>query len=851
MEINLREIRESFVATSRELLQKSESLLLEMEKNADAHHYVELLRAIHTIKGNAGIFELTHVIDICHALETRLEEIRTTGNNLEPAFIDVGLIALDRMQMLIHSMDDAAKQAQVDVRGVLGALQSHKAYGSVSPTAAHDLPGVSEERAPAQQPNGEAGNHVQNNGLEWIKNKSKKIRLPEKYLDLAKKRNSYLTFVVLDLGAQGNLTIAQFYEKLQTLHKAQSLLSFGILRKDTKLIDQAPVFLPYFIILNTQSPINSLFENLGLEIILYHYFWQPAASPGTAGFNETVDSARGDLSPELHTKETHLKVHLDLLNNLIDITGEIVLTRNALVRKVEQSADQSLGAFAKKLSQLVTDLQDKVMKTRLQALGILFQRFPRLVRETALQTGKQAELHIEGGDIEIDKAIIDEISDPLVHILRNAVDHGLEPAGERGKAGKSEKGNIRLKAEMREGNIVIDVSDDGRGLDLEQIKNTALSKGLITRETAVSATPQEIAEYLFLPGFSTKNEVTTISGRGVGMDVVRTNISRIGGSVEISGVQGKGSTVTMVIPQTLSIITCLVVEVDGARFVIPQQNIAEVVTIEPARLKNIQNKEAYELRSRLLPLISTAELLEIDAKSSSDGVVVVVRTEKYHYGLKVQRVLDTEEVVVKTLPQFGQDKQIFSGAAIMGDGQIALILDATLIPRQANLQSNMETRATLQKNRQLAQMAVQYLLFRSYGKKLAFKVTSLPRLEAISPEDIETVVDRKVVHYRKEVIPILQTDFLRSAGAEEERPRNLIILQSENRKYGLLAAEILDIIEGQIELRREAQDRREIEGYTIIDDETVIILNISELLQGSSAMAEKSTAERELAGVAQ
>lgn len=530
-------------------------------------------------------------------------------------------------------------------------------------------------------------------------------------------------------------------------------------------------------------------------------------------------------------RETHLKVHLDLLNTLIDITGEIVLTRNALVRKIEQSSDQGLASFSKKLSYLVSDLQDKVMRTRLQSLEVLFHRFPRLVRETAQHTNKKAELHIEGGDIEIDKAIIDEIADPLVHIIRNAVDHGLETAEERVRAGKPETGRVILQAQAREGNIVIRVMDDGRGLDLEKIRNIAVGRGLITREQAGNASAQEVTEYLFLSGFSTKQEVTTISGRGVGMDVVRTNISKLGGSVEITGESGKGSVVTLVIPQTLSILTCLTVEVGGFRFVIPQQNIVEVVTIDPARLKNIQNKSAYELRSRLLPLIDTNELLEMPPIETGMPFIVVVRTEKFYFGLRIQVILDTEEVVVKPLPQFGQERQIFSGAAIMGDGRIAPILDAALIGKHANLQANAEAINIARSTKQVAEATVQYLLFRAHGRNIAFRVTSLPRLEAIDPKNIETIVDKKVVHYRDEIIPVLSTDFLHHPGSEPDHPRNMIILQNGERRYGILATEILDIVEEQITVRRETNDRREIEGYALIKDETTVVLNVNELMR--------------------
>lgn len=805
MQINLQEVKESFVTTTRELLQKSEALLLEMERQADPQHYIELLRGIHTIKGNAGIFELESLINLCHAFETSLERVRSSGVQLTTDQIDTGLTVLDRMRTIVSFIDHPEKRAEVTVHDLVDRLEG--------------------KDTKLAEPARSAGKTPQQSSFDRLREKTQKVKLPEKYLEIARKGNRNLIFMVIDFGDQGDMTLNQFYAKMQNLHKSNTLLSLGILRTETGIGENGKPFLPYFLILSSDQPAEVVARDLSLKILLFHYFWQPEAPAAST----PVSAA--EVHKDHHVRETHLKVHLDLLNTLIDITGEIVLTRNALVRKIEQSSDQGLASFSKKLSYLVSDLQDKVMRTRLQSLEVLFHRFPRLVRETAQHTQKKAELHIEGGDIEIDKAIIDEIADPLVHIIRNAVDHGLETPEERVRAGKPETGRVILQAQAREGNIVIRVIDDGRGLDIEKIRNIAVNRGLITREQAGSASAQEVTEYLFLSGFSTKQEVTTISGRGVGMDVVRTNISKLGGSVEITGESGKGSVVTLVIPQTLSILTCLTVEVGGFRFVIPQQNIVEVVTIDPARLKNIQNKTAYELRSRLLPLIETNELLEMPVPDAGMPFIVVVRTEKFYFGLRIQTILDTEEVVVKPLPQFGQERQIFSGAAIMGDGRIAPILDAALIGKHANLQANAEAINIARSTKQLAEAAVQYLLFRAHSRNIAFRVTSLPRLEAIDSKSIETIVDRKVVHYRNEIIPVLSTDFLHAPGAEPDQPRNMIILQNGDRRYGILATEILDIVEEQIAVRRETNDRREIEGYALIKDETTVILNIDELMR--------------------
>lgn len=805
MDINYQEIRDSFVATSRDILQRSETLLLEMEKSVDANLITELLRGLHTIKGNAGIFELDAVIRICHALETRIEEIRDKGVVPSHDFIDLALTALDKLQSLIGGQQDPSAASKTDYEAVLERLSAPKA--------------ASRQATPAET----AGTL---NGLEWSKKKTSQVRLPDKYFELAKKTNRFLSFVALDLFDQGELTVRDLYEKLQVLHREKSLLAFGALPKDKGLTSDSAHFLPYYLILCTNTVVNERIAELKLRPLICHSFWQPGHTEKSP---EAAVPVEPGTSPEGKLRETHLKVSVSLLNNLIEITGEIVLARNALVRKADTSSDQALSTMAKKLSYLVADLQDKVMRTRLQPLGILFQRFPRLVRETAVATGKKAELRVTGSEIELDKAIIDEIADPLVHIIRNAVDHGMESPEVRRRLGKAEAGTITLAAEMREGNIVITVADDGAGLDYERIRNTAVEKGLISRDAARSAGEQEISEYLFLSGFSTKAEVSTISGRGVGMDVVRSNVKSLGGSVEISGKTGEGTLVTLIIPQTLSILTCLIVECAGFRFVVPQQNIVEVVKIDHDKLKTIQSKKAYELRNRLLPLVETSVLIGLAGRSEA-SVFLVLKTEKYHFGLTVDSILDTEEVVVKSLPHFNDDNQLFAGAAIMGDAQIALILDAAGIGKQANLQLGDADRSV--KQAKLLQVeTTRHLLFAAAGKQIAFKIFSNPRIERISAAAVESVVGRKIVNFRGEIIPLLSLDFLIEQVYSADAELALIILQSDTGKYGILADEVTDVISDLPLPRRDESNAAEIEGITILGEATVVILNTPYLIE--------------------
>jgi two-component system chemotaxis sensor kinase CheA len=405
----------------------------------------------------------------------------------------------------------------------------------------------------------------------------------------------------------------------------------------------------------------------------------------------------------------------------------------------------------------------------------------------------------------------------------------MESPGVRRQLGKPETGTITLAAEMREGNIVITVADDGAGLNYEKIRNIAVEKGLISRDAARSAGEQEISEYLFLSGFSTKTEVSTISGRGVGMDVVRSNVKSLGGSVEISGKAGEGTIVTLIIPQTLSILTCLIVECAGFRFVVPQQNIVEVVRIDQNKLKTIQSKKAYELRNRLLPLVETNVLIGLAGKSEA-AIFLVLKTEKYHFGLTVDSILDTEEVVVKSLPHFNDDNQLFAGAAIMGDAQIALILDAAGIGKKANLQLG-DTDRSVRQAQQLERDATRHLLFTAGKKQMAFRIFSNPRIERIHATAVEKIVGRKIVNFRGEIIPLLPLDFLIEQDYAAGTELALIILQSDSGKYGILADEVMDVISDMPAARRDESNSAQIEGITILGEATVVLLNIPRMIE--------------------
>jgi two-component system, chemotaxis family, sensor kinase CheA len=377
-----------------------------------------------------------------------------------------------------------------------------------------------------------------------------------------------------------------------------------------------------------------------------------------------------------------LRVPVDLLEQLMTLVGELVLTRNQLLQTAHHLGDPAMQSPLQRLDQITGELQERVMKTRMQAIGTAWRKLPRLVRDLAIEVEKDIELTMHGAETELDRQVLEMIKDPLTHMVRNAADHGLETPAERRRLGKPAKGTIGLDACHEGGHIIIEISDDGKGLDTARIAEKAVARGLATEADIAAMAERDIQQFIFHPGFSTAETVTAVSGRGVGMDVVRTNIEKIGGSIEIRSTKGQGSTFTIKIPLTLAIVSALILEAGGERFALPQIGVVELVRAgghSEHRIEKLDGVRVLRLRDRLLPLASLAQTLGLPAKAAKDddggGYVVLVRVGARVFGLEVDRLFDTEEIVVKPVAPILRSVEAFSGNTILGDGSVVMILD--------------------------------------------------------------------------------------------------------------------------------------------------------------------------------
>lgn len=526
-----------------------------------------------------------------------------------------------------------------------------------------------------------------------------------------------------------------------------------------------------------------------------------------------------------------IRVNVDVLDRLMNLVGELVLTRNQLLQMVRGEDESKYAGPISHLNRVTTDLQEGVMKTRMQPIGNAWSKLPRLVRDLSRVTGKQIELEMQGAETELDRTVLDAIKDPLTHMVRNSADHGIEAPEVRRAAGKPEAGRLKLNAFHEGGHVIICIEDDGAGINRQKVIKKALEHGLITEAEAAQLPDAEIIRLIFRPGFSTAEQVTSVSGRGVGMDVVRTEIERIGGTVEMTSTPGQGTKVRIKIPLTLAIISALVVESGGQSFAIPQLGVVELVRLsaeDRRRIERVHKHEVFRLRDRLLPLIHLHDVLKLEEKRITDHDdvnIVVVQVGEEQFGLVVAEVFDTQEIVVKPVGALLKNIKVYQGMTILGDGRVIMILDVAGVAAQFGGLSA--------KSRELDQQqagddgrveATSLLLFTTpAGDTMAVPLALVSRLEEIPKQNLERSGERLVVQYRGQLLPLLPI-----AGAEHDRTQKdlqpVVVFSDGQQALGLMVDEIQDIIEEPLIIRMPSQ-RPGVLGTAVIAGKATDVLD--------------------------
>jgi two-component system, chemotaxis family, sensor kinase CheA len=531
-----------------------------------------------------------------------------------------------------------------------------------------------------------------------------------------------------------------------------------------------------------------------------------------------------------------IRVNVDTLEHLMTMVSELVLTRNQLLEISRRNEDTEFKVPLQRLSNVTAELQEGVMKTRMQPIGNAWQKLPRIVRDLSGELHKQIELEMHGADTELDRQVLDLIKDPLTHMVRNSADHGLETPAERVANGKPEQGTIRLSAYHEGGHIIICIADNGRGLNTERIKAKALQNGLVSEAELEKMTEAQIHKFIFAPGFSTAAAVTSVSGRGVGMDVVRTNIDQIGGTIDVKSVAGEGSSVTIKIPLTLAIVSALIVEAGGDRFAIPQLSVVELVRARANsehRIERIKDTAVLRLRNKLLPLMHLKKLLRIDDGSSSDpenGFIVVTQVGSQTFGIVVDGVFHTEEIVVKPMSTKLRHIDMFSGNTILGDGAVIMIIDPNGIAKALGTSvaasheiadENAASRANA------AEQLTSLLVFRAGSSQpKAVPLGLVTRLEEIAADKIELSNGRYMVQYREQLMPLVQ---MVGVSVQTSGAQPILVFADDGRSMGLVVDEIIDIVEEKLHIE-VAGSQDGILGSAVIKGHATEVIDVGHFL---------------------
>ena len=762
----LDDVIQDFVAEAREGIEALDTKLVAFEQSSDDPALLgDIFRLIHTIKGTSGFLGLGRLQTVAHAAENVLGGFRDNTLSVDAAAVSAILDAVDVVRLVIDGIATSGVEPEGDDRALIGRLDAIFAgEAAVAPTTASTRPML--ERL----------------GGEATLDAACEIVVGGLVVDPA--IGPHFAGVDLD-GLQAALR-----EGLVAQARGVSTEGFAV---------AVAKGLPRL----SADQTTEVFDAMAAALIALEA--DPDATAALlARAPETPPEPVVRPAAEPEAAAQTIRVSVDVLENLMTMVSELVLIRNQLIQTLRGAPESPFAGPLHRLNQVTSELQEGVMTTRMQPISGAWAKLPRLVRDLASDLGKQIELVTSGQDTELDRQVLELIKDPLTHMIRNAADHGLEPAAERNAAGKSAAGRITLSARHEGGAIVVEMADDGRGLPADRIRAKAVANGLISSTQAAAMSDAEARQMIFLPGFSTAETVTAVSGRGVGMDVVRTNIEKIGGVIELTSTEGQGTRFTIRIPLTLSIVSALIVESNGERFAMPQGSIVELVSAngsEGRRIEHINGASVLRLRDRLLPLVSLETMLGLSGPETprSDACIVVARVGAFTFGVIVDRVFDTEEIVVKPVATILRHLKIYSGATILGDGSVIMILDFKGMSLEAGAPQlvggdPVETEAAA-----AVELTQPFLIFRAATEALkAAPLGQVARIEELDRLSVEWVDGRSVVQYRGALMEIICADG-GPAVFDGDAKRPLLVFSQGDQSLGLLVDEIVDIVEGPID----------------------------------------------------
>jgi two-component system chemotaxis sensor kinase CheA len=765
-----------FLTETNESLGALDLDMVRLEQNPNDKELISsIFRLMHTIKGTCGFLGLPRLETVAHRAENVMGRFRDGDLLVTPEYVTLIFESFDRIKMIVAGLEETGSEPQGDDSALIEKLDA--VYEGRDGNAANDKDGS--------------------------KSDGKEDEL-QALFDSTPVLPQDQWHTIVTVPEDDSSDAAQAMEKAAEAPAAEP--------EPAPVAAAAPTPAPA----PKAAPAPT-----------------PAPAAAKAGDDHGAKAAGGSLA------EQSLRVNVDVLENLMTLVSELVLTRNQLLQILRTQKDTEFTAPLQRLSHVVSDLQEGVMKTRMQPVGNAWTKLPRIIRDLSMELNKKIDLVMEGENTELDRQILDMIKDPLTHMVRNSADHGIEQPADRVKAGKPETGRVLLKAYHEGGHIIIEIADDGKGLPLEKIKAKIIKNGLATEDEVAGMTDQAIQQYIFKAGFSTAEQVTSVSGRGVGMDVVRTNIEKIGGSIVLKSVEGKGSTFFIKIPLTLAIVSALIVEAGGEKFAIPQLAVRELVLASAKssiKIETIKGTPFFRLRDQLLPLVSLRDLLGLkDVSNATDSkYIIVAQIGAYQFGIIVERVFDTEEIVVKPVSRILKDIEIFSGNTILGDGSVIMILDPNGIAKAIGETDVSEagSRGKVETKNQNAKEKTSLLIFRTGdGTPKAVPLSLVARLEEIDTSKIESSSGKTMIQYRGQLMPLVPFDHTVDLSTGINKP--VLVFSDETSNMGLVVDEIVDITEEIVDVQVSA-NASGIVGSAIIGGKATDVVDIGHFVSSSN-----------------
>ena len=895
------DLLQEFLVESHENLDQLDQDLVTLEADPGSPEILSrVFRTIHTLKGSCGFLGFTKLEEVAHVGENLLSRLRDGDLQVDAEVATALLSLVDAVRDMLAKIEGSGQEGDTDYSGLIQTLTRLQQGGASAAGAA----GTEKASAATAEERESKGITVVTKVVEAEEAAGQKASIEiaapvekfliESYESLDRVDQELAAFEKTGssdalspaLGLLGMLDSLQEKCRSHGFEKLESVTSAGVSlvgRLGGGTVAPSPeVTAALLSLIDVMRQMLASIETTGTEgdadparlIAALSRLQESGTEPAAATSDASQAAQDGDEKPSPtgagpSVSETSIRVDVGLLDALMDGVGELVLARNRIMQFKMNQEDRTVLAAYQRLDLITAELQESVIRTRMQPIRTIWGKFPRVVRDLARECGKKVNLKMEGQETELDRTLIEAIKDPLTHLVRNAVDHGIETPEARRRAGKSETGTLFLRAFHEGGQVNIEISDDGGGIDPQRVMKKAIDRHLLTAEEAGRMNEREILNLIFTPGFSTAEKVTNVSGRGVGMDVVKSNMEKINGSIDIQSQVGVSTTIKVKIPLTLAIIPALMVRCAGEPYAIPQASLLELVRLEAEdvdkKIEMFHGAPVYRLRGNLLPLVYLDRELKLEdetSRSRQDGDsvnIVVLQADERQFGLVVDGVRDTEEIVVKPLGQQVRAVPVFAGATILGDGKVALILDVLGLAQRAHVVSDRKETLPVEEEAKAATDSGEYqvllLLESASGTRLALPLSQVTRLEKIQGERVEKAGQRRVVQYRGEVMPLIDVSASLgmtiegepSTGDADETLQVVVVHNNEGRHVGLVFRRILDIVEDRF-TTEDLGSREGVTGTFVVQGQVAELLDLNRVIQIADPKLFEQFGAAEMAG---